>query len=215
MLHVSGWFASCLYARHGETQQNAPAQETGRDEVFPDDDHGRPGPNKATGSQGAWLTGGRGSRVVEPPGARCHSPEHRPLASGQPILPIRADAPNHGRDEFRVVTKGRGMGTRLENEEPMRPAGSPTTINGWRPPLEESLMLPNAITIAGRIFMARRKARPAPPGRASLFHAVTPHCRMSLCAVEPGAGSSWAEPPAEAVTCPECLRRLARIGRGS
>ncbi|WP_043834560.1 hypothetical protein [Muricoccus aerilatus] len=69
-----------------------------------------------------------------------------------------------------------------------------------------------AITVAGRTFVALQKAGRPTRGRAAVFHAVTPNCRMSLCADEPGAGSYWAEPPAEAVTCPECLRRLSRIG---
>lgn len=69
-----------------------------------------------------------------------------------------------------------------------------------------------AINVAGRTFVALQKAGRSTRGRSPVFHAVTPHCRMSLCADEPGAGSSWAEPPADAVTCPDCLRRLARIG---
>ena len=64
---------------------------------------------------------------------------------------------------------------------------------------------------ADRAFVALRKAK----SRAALYHAVTPHCRMALCANEPGAGSGWAEPPAARVTCPECLRRLARAGAGA
>ncbi len=44
-----------------------------------------------------------------------------------------------------------------------------------------------------------------------MYHAVTPHCRIALCATEPGAGSAWAEPPASTVTCRVCLRRLARL----
>ncbi len=69
----------------------------------------------------------------------------------------------------------------------------------------------NTILQAGRSFVALHKAGKPRPGRATVFHAVTPHCRMSLCADEPGAGSCWAEPPAEEVTCQECLKRLARI----
>ncbi len=64
-----------------------------------------------------------------------------------------------------------------------------------------------AIVRAGRVFVALRKAR----SRVALYHAVTPHCRMALCASEPGAGSGWAEPPAEQITCQECLRRLAQV----
>jgi len=66
-----------------------------------------------------------------------------------------------------------------------------------------------------RTFVALCKAggsgRPRP---AAVYHAVTPHCRMALCADEPGAGSRWTEPPAGAITCPACLRRLERLARG-
>jgi hypothetical protein len=72
-------------------------------------------------------------------------------------------------------------------------------------------LLLHAITASGRSFVALRKARRATLGRAPVYHAVTPHCRMALCANEPGAASGWAEPPAEYVTCSECLRRLARL----
>lgn len=70
-----------------------------------------------------------------------------------------------------------------------------------------------SITRSGRTFVALRKARRAAPGRTHLYHAVAPYCRMALCATEPGPGSSWAEPPASAVTCPVCLQRLARLGK--
>jgi hypothetical protein len=66
--------------------------------------------------------------------------------------------------------------------------------------------------VSGRTFVALRKAGRPRHGRAPVFHAVTPYLRMSLCGDEPGPGSAWAEPPAEQVTCPECLRRLARLG---
>ena len=69
----------------------------------------------------------------------------------------------------------------------------------------------NAITVAGRTFVALRKAGRPPVGTEPVFHAVTPHCRMALCAAEPGAGSGWAEPPMERVTCAACLGRLARL----
>lgn len=75
-------------------------------------------------------------------------------------------------------------------------------------------MQSRAITVSGRTFVALQKAGRSTRGRAAVFHAVTPNCRMSLCADEPGAGSSWAEQPAEAVTCPECLKRLSRISAG-
>ena len=71
----------------------------------------------------------------------------------------------------------------------------------------------SAITVAGRTFVALRKAGRPPAGTVPLSHAVTPHCRMALCAAEPGAGSGWAETPEDAVTCAACLRRLERLGR--
>jgi len=72
-------------------------------------------------------------------------------------------------------------------------------------------MLTNAIVKGDRVFVALRKAGRRIGGQGPVYHAVTPHCRMSLCADEPGAWSGWAEPPAEAVTCPACLKRLARL----
>ena len=72
-------------------------------------------------------------------------------------------------------------------------------------------MLTNAIVRGERTFIARRKAGHVGTARRPLYHAVTPNCRMALCADEPGAGSDWAEPSAELVTCPLCLRRLARL----
>jgi hypothetical protein len=51
-------------------------------------------------------------------------------------------------------------------------------------------------------------------GRAPMYHAVTPHCRMALCTAEPGAGSAWAEPPSNAITCQACLNKLARLRTG-
>ena len=75
------------------------------------------------------------------------------------------------------------------------------------------LMPQHAVTHAGRVFVALRKSGHVSQSRSPVFHAVTPNCRMSLCADEPGAGSGWAEPPAATVTCPACLRRLARLGR--
>lgn len=81
-------------------------------------------------------------------------------------------------------------------------------------------MLPNSVTEAeiitesGRAFVALRKDGPAlAGGRPAMYHAVTPHCRMALCATEPGARSGWAEPPSEAVTCQACLNRLNGLGR--
>ncbi|HVY13691.1 MAG TPA: hypothetical protein VHB27_00585 [Rhodopila sp.] len=61
----------------------------------------------------------------------------------------------------------------------------------------------------GRQFVALRKD--GPHRRPPVFHAVTPFCRMALCAAEPGAGSGWAEPPSSSVTCPACLTRLRRL----
>jgi hypothetical protein len=70
----------------------------------------------------------------------------------------------------------------------------------------------NIITESGRIFVALRKDGPAAGNsRAAMYHAVTPHCRMALCATEPGAASGWAEPPSDAVTCRVCLEKLARL----
>jgi hypothetical protein len=60
------------------------------------------------------------------------------------------------------------------------------------------------------VALCRARQRPAHP---TVYHAVTPHCRPALCAAEPGAGSRWAEPPAQAVTCPDCLKRLDRLAR--
>jgi hypothetical protein len=69
----------------------------------------------------------------------------------------------------------------------------------------------HTITESGRVFVALRKAGRVSPRRTPVYHAVTPFCRMALCASEPGASSRWAEPPAEHVTCPVCLGRLARL----
>ncbi len=69
----------------------------------------------------------------------------------------------------------------------------------------------NATLRAGRVFVALRKSGRVSHGRRPVFHAVTPDCRMSLCADEPGPGSAWAEPPGEHVTCAACLRRLTRL----
>lgn len=71
---------------------------------------------------------------------------------------------------------------------------------------------PHVISRSGRTFVALRKAGRSPRPTGTIYHAVTPDCRMALCAAEPGAGSDWAGPPAERVTCPACLRRLARLG---
>lgn len=61
-----------------------------------------------------------------------------------------------------------------------------------------------------RVFVALRKqgrfVRSKP-----IFHAVTPYYRVALCCAEPGSSSEWAEPPAAAVTCPVCLRRLEKL----
>ncbi len=65
---------------------------------------------------------------------------------------------------------------------------------------------------AGRVFVALRKDGPASAaGRAAVYHAVTPNCRMALCATEPGAASGWAEPPSDRVTCRICQLRLERL----
>jgi hypothetical protein len=74
----------------------------------------------------------------------------------------------------------------------------------------------NIIIESGRIFVALRKDGPATAnGRPAMYHAVTPHCRMALCATEPGAASGWAEPPSEEVTCRICLEKLARLRKAS
>ena len=49
---------------------------------------------------------------------------------------------------------------------------------------------------------------------APTYHAVTPNCRIALCATEPGARSGWAEPPSTTVTCRVCLEKLARLRGG-
>ena len=71
----------------------------------------------------------------------------------------------------------------------------------------------NVIVRGTRVFVALRKAGRTQSRQVPVFHAVTPNCRPALCAAEPGAGSSWAEPPSATVTCPMCLIRLARLPR--
>jgi hypothetical protein len=73
----------------------------------------------------------------------------------------------------------------------------------------------NVIECSGRSFVALRKAGRAPAEVDSVFHAVTPFCRIALCSTEPGVKSRWAEPPAEQVTCRECLRRLSNLRRAA
>ena len=73
-------------------------------------------------------------------------------------------------------------------------------------------MLSNPIMLSDRTFVALRKSGRTNKGWRPVYHAVTPHCRMALCAAEPGAGSGWAEPPNGEVTCPACLKRLSRLG---
>jgi hypothetical protein len=63
----------------------------------------------------------------------------------------------------------------------------------------------------GRVFVALRKLGRVRNGVRPVYHAVTPNCRIALCSDEPGPRSGWAEPPADAVTCPMCLRRLERL----
>ena len=70
----------------------------------------------------------------------------------------------------------------------------------------------DTIIRAGRTFVALCKAGRSTRPSSPLYHAVTPGCRMALCSEEPGAGSDWAKPPGERVTCLVCLRRLARLG---
>jgi hypothetical protein len=83
--------------------------------------------------------------------------------------------------------------------------------SGLSAPMAGRTIPMDPFVVSGRTFVALRKAGRPRHGRAPVFHAVTPHLRMSLCGDEPGPGSAWAEPPAEQVTCPECLRRLARL----
>jgi hypothetical protein len=63
----------------------------------------------------------------------------------------------------------------------------------------------------GRVFVALRLEGTRAAGVRPVYHAVTPHCRMALCSEEPGSRSGWAEPPARDVTCPACLKRLAKL----
>ncbi len=70
----------------------------------------------------------------------------------------------------------------------------------------------DAVVRAGRVFVALRKSGHVSGSKSRVFHAVTPYCRMSLCADEPGPGSHWAEPPGQQITCAACLRRLTRLG---
>jgi hypothetical protein len=90
---------------------------------------------------------------------------------------------------------------------------------GWRPDdccctMTPAILPGRTLVRAGRVFVSLRKSGRVRPGREAIFHAVTPYCRMALCADEPGAGSVWAEPPAEHVTCAACLSRLARLENG-
>ena len=58
-----------------------------------------------------------------------------------------------------------------------------------------------AVVRAGRVFVALRKSGRVSSSKTRVFHAVTPYCRMSLCA----------EPPGQQITCPACIRRLSRL----
>jgi hypothetical protein len=69
----------------------------------------------------------------------------------------------------------------------------------------------NVFEKSGRVFVALRKNGARPNGKRSIYHAVSPNCRMALCSREPGYSSRWAEPPDLQITCPECLRRLAQL----
>jgi hypothetical protein len=70
-----------------------------------------------------------------------------------------------------------------------------------------------AITVGDRSFVALRKAGHS--NASPVYHAVTPFCRIALCATEPGTRSGWAEPPASHVTCTACLNRLSRLQQTS
>ena len=67
----------------------------------------------------------------------------------------------------------------------------------------------NEISIGPRVFYALRKN--GRHHRRPIYHAVSPHCRMALCAAEPGMRSVWAEPPAHEITCPACRNKLQRL----
>jgi hypothetical protein len=82
------------------------------------------------------------------------------------------------------------------------------------PPLGIHQPMENISVGVGRIFVALRKAGGS-CRNGPVFHAVTPYCRIALCCAEPGAKSMWAEPPADGVTCPACLQRLARLERST
>ena len=69
----------------------------------------------------------------------------------------------------------------------------------------------NTLKIKDRTFVILRKAGRASAAQFS-YHAVAPNVRAALCGAEPGSASRWAEPPAEAVTCQACLKRLRRLG---
>lgn len=69
----------------------------------------------------------------------------------------------------------------------------------------------NVVERGRRVFVALRKVGARAGEARPVYHAVTPCCRMALCAQEPGGRSGWAEPPAREVTCPACLKRLARL----
>jgi len=44
--------------------------------------------------------------------------------------------------------------------------------------------------VQGRVFVALRKD--GRHRREPIYHAVSPYCRMALCATEPGMRSMWA-----------------------
>src|ERR1700722_3288144 len=74
----------------------------------------------------------------------------------------------------------------------------------------------NPIKYVQREFVALRRATVTySDARKPVFHAVTPFCRIALCSAEPGVKSGWAEPPANQVTCHECLRRLTRLWKSA
>ena len=70
-------------------------------------------------------------------------------------------------------------------------------------------MSANVLSVSGRLFVALCKA--GPRTGASVYHAVTPNCRIALCTAEPGSRSEWAEPPGHRVTCQACQRRLSQL----
>jgi hypothetical protein len=101
--------------------------------------------------------------------------------------------------------------TRGAPRAPTPPLGAVSRYRIDPAPTQWSNCTMHAIEIEGRRFFALRRLGPRSRG-TQVFHAVSPHCRMALCSIEPGNKSGWAEPPAAEVTCSVCLQRLQRLG---